>query len=68
MEVLQSHHILIREREMATDSESWVFPNPASKSGHIDSMKKAFCRCVIRAKLDPSRISARCFCSYCSLL
>ncbi len=49
--------ILLRERDMAQDPEGWVFPSPNSASGHIDRMKKAFRRCVIRAGLDPSEVS-----------
>ena len=45
--------ILVRERTMADDPAGWIFPNPASASGRIESMKKAFRRCVVRAGLDP---------------
>ena len=48
--------ILLRERDMAQDPEGWIFPSPNSASGHIDRMKKAFRRCVIRAGLDPSEV------------
>ncbi len=48
--------ILLRERDMAQDPERWIFPSPNSASGHIDRMKKAFRRCVIRAGLDPSEV------------
>ena len=41
---------------MAQDPEGWIFPSPNSASGHIDRMKKAFRRCVIRAGLDPSEV------------
>lgn len=47
--------ILVRERGMAKDQGGWIFPNPATRSGHINSMKKAFKRCVLRANLDPTR-------------
>ena len=48
--------VLSREREMADDENGWIFPNCASKSGHVDSMKKAFRRCVERAGLDPRKV------------
>lgn len=32
-----------------------VFPYLESRSGRIDSMKKTFRRCVVRAGLDPKR-------------
>ncbi len=48
--------ILLRERDMAQNPEGWIFPSPNSASGHIDRMKKAFRRCVIRAGLDPSEV------------
>ncbi len=48
--------ILLRERDMAQDPEGWIFPSPNSASGHIDRMKKAFRRCVVRAGLDPSEV------------
>lgn len=48
--------ILQREREMAEDPEGWLFPSPRSTSGHIEDMKTAFRRCVIRAKLDPREV------------
>ncbi|MFB3105828.1 MAG: tyrosine-type recombinase/integrase, partial [Pseudomonadales bacterium] len=48
--------ILRHEREMATNPDSWVFPNPRSKSGHVESMKKAFRRVVVRAGLNPVKI------------
>jgi integrase len=47
--------VLAQERGMAEDRDSWVFSNLNSRSGHIDSMKKAFRRCVVRAGLDPQR-------------
>ncbi len=42
---------LERDRAMADDQNGWVFPSPASSSGHIESMKKAFSRCAIAAGL-----------------
>lgn len=49
--------VLEREREMADDDEEWIFPNPRSKSDHVDSMKKAFRRVVTAAKLDPKKVT-----------
>ncbi len=48
--------IILRERGMAPDPEGWIFPSPTSASGHIDRMKKAFRRCVVRAGLNPSEV------------
>lgn len=48
--------ILRREHEMAINPDSWVFPNPRSKSGRVESMKKAFRRVVVRAGLNPVKI------------
>lgn len=48
--------ILESERDMAQDPEGWVFPNPRSASGHVESMKSPFRRVVIRAKLDPKLV------------
>jgi integrase len=48
--------ILTREREMAEDPDGWLFPSPKSASGHIEDMKTAFRRCVVRAGLDPSGV------------
>ena len=42
---------------MAEDPDGWIFPNPASRSGHIESMKAPFRRAVIRASLDPKKIT-----------
>lgn len=50
--------LLKREREMADDDQEWVFPNSRSKSGHVDSMKKAFQRVVKTARLNPKNVSA----------
>jgi integrase len=49
--------ILMREREMADDPDGWIFPSSLTASGHVDSMKKAFRRCVTRAGLDPTIIT-----------
>lgn len=49
--------ILQQEREMADDPDGWIFPNPNSKSGHFESMKSPFRRCVIRATLDPKLVT-----------
>jgi integrase len=48
--------ILERERGMAEDPDGWLFPSPRSASGHIEDMKTAFRRCVIRIRLDPKEV------------
>ena len=48
--------ILERERKMGEDPDGWLFPSPKSVSGHIEDMKTAFRRCVIRAGLDPREV------------
>ncbi len=48
--------ILKREREMAEDPDGWIFPSPKSASGHIEDMKTAFKRCVVRASLSPKEV------------
>ena len=48
--------VVLREREMTQDRDGWLFPSPNSASGHVDRMKKAFRRCVVRAGLDPSEV------------
>ena len=48
--------ILEREREMAEGPDGWLFPSPNSASGHIEDMKTAFGRCVIRAGIDPKAV------------
>lgn len=47
--------ILVDQQKMADEDRGWIFPNPASQSGHFESMKKPFRRCVLRAGLDPTR-------------
>ena len=42
---------------MAEDQDGWIFPNPVSKSGRYESMKSPFRRVVIRAGLDPQKIT-----------
>ena len=49
--------ILVREKEMTADSDGWIFPNAKSASGHYDSMKKPFKRCVVRVGLDPVKVT-----------
>ena len=49
--------ILQHERDMAEDPDGWIFPNPRSKSGHYDSMKKSFRRCVLRAGMNPAEVT-----------
>ena len=48
--------ILGHEREMSEDPDGWIFPSPKSASGHIEDMKTAFKRCVIRAGLNPKEV------------
>ena len=48
--------VLLHERETAVDPEGWIFPSPKSASGHMEDMKTAFRRCVIRAGLDPAEV------------
>jgi integrase len=48
--------ILEREGEMAGDPDGWIFPSRKSASGHIEDMKAAFRRCVIRAGLGPKEV------------
>ncbi len=50
-------NIIQREREMAGAPDSWIFPSKITKSGHTESMSKAFERCVKAAGLDPARVS-----------
>lgn len=47
---------LNRERKIAEDPDGWIFPSLKSASGHIEDMKTAFRRCVIRAGLSPKEV------------
>ena len=49
--------ILLRERNMAADPAGWIFPNPKAATGHYDSMKKPFRRCVVRAGMNPVKVT-----------
>jgi integrase len=49
--------ILVREREMVTNPDGWVFPNPSTKTGHMDRIVKAFRRTVVRAGMNPSLVT-----------
>jgi len=49
--------ILLREHEMADDEQEWIFPSKTSRAGHIESMKTAFRRIVVAARLDPVKIT-----------
>ncbi len=49
--------VLLRESEMAQDPDGWLFPSPTSASGHVERMKKAFRRCVVRAGFDPMEVT-----------
>ena len=44
--------ILQRERDMAEDSDGWIFPSKRTRSGHIESMDEPFARCVTKAGMD----------------
>ena len=44
---------LVKESEMARDPRGWIFPSARAKSGHIESMKVAFSRCVKAAGMNP---------------
>jgi len=49
--------VISEERLLAADHDGWIFPNPASISGHYDSMKSPFKRVVVRAGLDPRKVT-----------
>ncbi len=49
--------ILQHEREMADDPDGWIFPNSASRSGHVESMKAPFRRVVISSGQDPKKVT-----------
>lgn len=49
--------ILERERAMAEDLEGWIFPSTHSHGGSACSMKAAFRRAVIRAGLNPKKVT-----------
>ena len=48
--------ILLRERDMADDSNGWIFPTSKTKSGHLTSLAKSFTRCVERAVIVPEMV------------
>lgn len=51
---------LRRQREMESDSDGWVFPTVIpgqSKHGHRTNMGRPFARAVVRAKLDPDKVT-----------
>lgn len=48
---------LAKRLEMLPSECPWLFPSPASKSGHVYTMRKAFYRSVQRAGLDPTLIT-----------
>jgi integrase len=50
----QITEILVNEREMAKDPRGWVFASLRSESGHLESMRAAFSRCVMAAGMDPA--------------
>ena len=49
--------IVAKERDMADDRDGWIFPSNRAKSGRVESMTKAFRRCVIAAGLNPIKIT-----------
>jgi len=56
----QLAEILEQERAMRDDPEGWIFPSPrpnTSATGHRHRMDKPFRRAVIKAKLDPQKIT-----------
>ncbi len=42
---------------MAGDPDGWIFPTKTSASGHVESMKQPFARCVERAGMDASIVT-----------
>ena len=46
---------LRKERDSADDPKGWIFPSSQTKTGHATTMRLAFRRCAIAAKLDPDR-------------
>ncbi|MBM3941295.1 MAG: site-specific integrase [SAR202 cluster bacterium] len=62
-DLLKAEHekAYIRTREEDGDDAEprpgWIFPNPGSKSGHIDSMKSAFRRVVKASGMNPKEVT-----------
>jgi integrase len=51
---------LLRQRAMEKDRDGWVFPTAIPKqanAGHRTNMARQFARAVVRAKLDPDRVT-----------
>jgi integrase len=51
---------LKRQRQMERDKEGWVFPSlnaKQSKAGHRTNMARPFARAVVRAMLDPDKVT-----------
>lgn len=51
---------LQRQREMEKDKDGWVFPaiiKKQAKSGHRTNMARPFLRAVVRAGLDPDKVT-----------
>jgi integrase len=51
---------LVRQREMEDDPEGWVFPAvipKQAKQGHRTNMARPFARAVVRAGLDPDKVT-----------
>ena len=49
--------VLKRDREMASETDGWIFPNSISASKHYESMKTPFRRVVLAAGLDPQKVT-----------
>jgi integrase len=52
--------MLLREQEMADDSDGWIFPTQRPKlspGGHRTRMDRSFRRSVVRAGLDPALVT-----------
>lgn len=52
--------VLRKQRKMEKDKNGWVFPTKnakQSKAGHRTNMARPFLRSVVRAKLDPDKVT-----------
>ena len=45
----------------------WLFPSPASREGHVHTIRKAFRRSAARAGLDPDQITPHTFPPRCAV-
>jgi integrase len=48
---------LSQRQEMLPPGCPWLFPSPGSRTGHAHTIRKAFRRAAIEAKLDPAEIT-----------